>query len=292
MVDAGSGRRPGSDFASVGVGPGGAVYVAWYQDDALFVARSADGGDRFGRAVEVDSRLVHRTGSCTDGLVAIPAQPVRCVSPIPALAVDPAGRVVVVYAVNEPGRGEEVYATSFGPDLAAAAPAGGRAPRPAEHRPVRPRRRSRSRRRPALGVLLRHGGLAEDTDPVHLRHVHGRRGNVAPDHARGVGSERPVPLELLLRRVRRRRRRRWRRTSGVDGRPAAPNPRRRDLHGGADRSSELPQQLDERGGPDDHESAARPSWLGPSSETTATRTASSRPSSPRNASRSVASSPA
>ena len=67
--------------------------------------------------MEVDRRLVHRTGSCTDGLVAIPAQPVRCVSPIPALAVDHEGRVVVAYAVNGPGRGEEVYATSFGPDL-------------------------------------------------------------------------------------------------------------------------------------------------------------------------------
>lgn len=92
-----------STFATIATAANGDVYVAWLHGSLtgrllVQVARSTDGGDRFGRPRLVGDVAVRRTPSCRGGTWTIPASPGLPVSPSPTVLVDGARRQVdVVY---------------------------------------------------------------------------------------------------------------------------------------------------------------------------------------------------
>jgi hypothetical protein len=100
--------------------PTGGVYAVWRESttDAIFVARSAD-GTTFGRHVFVAGAVVPEgSKSCHRSRARIPAQPKRCVSPNPFVAVDPSdGRVYVTYGSTSLFGTQGVYVASFDPNL-------------------------------------------------------------------------------------------------------------------------------------------------------------------------------
>ena len=99
--------------------PSGAVYAVWRQQasDAIFVAHSQN-GLTFDSTAFVAAAVVPARRSCARFRARIPAQPKRCVSPNPTVAVDPSGeRVYVVYGSTSLFGSQDVYLATIGPTL-------------------------------------------------------------------------------------------------------------------------------------------------------------------------------
>jgi hypothetical protein len=110
-----------SAFSSLAVGRDGVVYLGW-TDNArrVLVARSADGGASFGRPVLVSLAVGPPSALCGYSGVEIEAQPRRCITTDPSVAVA-RGRVYVTW--TGPGRDhvdQDVYVRGFTPALAPA----------------------------------------------------------------------------------------------------------------------------------------------------------------------------
>jgi hypothetical protein len=97
--------------------PSGAVYAVWRQQasDAIFVAHSQN-GLTFDNTAFVAASVVRARHSCSRFRARIPAQPKRCVSPNPTVAVDPGGeRVYVVYGSTSLFGSQDVYLATLAP---------------------------------------------------------------------------------------------------------------------------------------------------------------------------------
>jgi hypothetical protein len=127
-------------YASVAVGPKGAVYVAWDDVDefGIWLARSTDGGKTFRDHRKVASFVAVVIPHCGSGIV-IPAQPRTCVNANPIVSVDTSrgrysGRVYVSYARTEFRGRQAAHIALFDPRLRRIAPD----PETREGRPVAP----------------------------------------------------------------------------------------------------------------------------------------------------------
>jgi hypothetical protein len=105
-------RTDEDTFATLGVDAAGTVFVAWTTiTRRLFVDRSTDGGDHFGRDVTVGEAAGvpgDFDAQCEEpGSFGIPAESLRCITPDPTLQVD-----------SRPGVPERVYVTYSTPDTA------------------------------------------------------------------------------------------------------------------------------------------------------------------------------
>ena len=105
------------------IGRDGQVYAVWRdaQTDSIYVSRSTD-GSRFGGRTFVAAAVVRSEHSCHTFRARIAAQPKRCVSPNPVVAVDdsPAerdGTVYVVWGTTGLNGSQDVDVASFTPDL-------------------------------------------------------------------------------------------------------------------------------------------------------------------------------
>jgi hypothetical protein len=101
----------------------GTAYVSWRdaRSDAVFVSSSPD-GRVFRSAKLVAPAVVRAERSCHTFRARIPAQPKRCVSPNPTIAVDAStgprsGRVYVVWGSTSLNGSQDVYVAAFDPDL-------------------------------------------------------------------------------------------------------------------------------------------------------------------------------
>jgi hypothetical protein len=101
----------------------GQVYAVWRdaQTDSIYVSRSTD-GSRFGGRTFVAAAVVRSEHSCHTFRARIAAQPRRCVSPNPVVAVDDspakhAGTVYVVWGTTGLNGSQDVDVASFSPDL-------------------------------------------------------------------------------------------------------------------------------------------------------------------------------
>ncbi len=115
-------------YASVAVGPKGAVYVAWDDVDefGIWMARSTDGGKTFRDHRKVASFVAVVIPHCGSGIV-IPAQPRTCVNANPVVSVDTSrgshsGRVYVSYARTEFRGRQAAHIALFDPGLRRIAP--------------------------------------------------------------------------------------------------------------------------------------------------------------------------
>ena len=127
-------------YASVAVGPTGAVYVAWDDVDefGIWMARSTNGGASFRDHRKVASFIAVTIPHCGSGIV-IPAQPRTCVNANPVVSVDTSrgrfsGRVYVSYARTEFRGRQAAHIALFDPQLRRIAPD----PETREGRPVAP----------------------------------------------------------------------------------------------------------------------------------------------------------
>ena len=105
-------------YPSLSIGNGGAVYAAW-QDFArrsLYLDRSTDGGETFGR--DVGRRVRGRdVGNCPNGRP-VPAQPLRCVRSDPTVIADPArNRVYLTYSDLAQNGSEDVFVAAYDAQL-------------------------------------------------------------------------------------------------------------------------------------------------------------------------------
>jgi len=101
----------------------GTIYATWRdaQSNSIFVAASSD-GRTFGREQLVAAATVRPERSCHSSRARIPAQPKRCVSPNPVIAVDRstgdrAGTVYVLWGSTSLNLSQDVYVAAFGADL-------------------------------------------------------------------------------------------------------------------------------------------------------------------------------
>ena len=115
-------------YASVAVGPRGALYVAWDDVDefGIWMARSVDGGKTFRDHRKVASFVAVVIPHCGSGIV-IPAQPRTCVNANPVVSVDTSrgpysGRVYVSYARTEFRGRQAAHIALFDPGLRRIAP--------------------------------------------------------------------------------------------------------------------------------------------------------------------------
>lgn len=127
-------------YASVAIGPTGAVYVAWDDVDefGIWMARATDGGKTFRDHRKVASFVAVVIPHCGSGIV-IPAQPRTCVNANPIVSVDTSrgrysGRVYVSYARTEFRGRQAAHIALFDPRLRRIAPD----PDTREGRPVAP----------------------------------------------------------------------------------------------------------------------------------------------------------
>lgn len=95
--------------------------MAGVQDERDYVSSSVD-GRKFGTPKLVAPAVVRPDRSCHTFRARIPAQPKRCVSPNPTIAVDASngprsGRVYVVWGSTSLNQSQDVYAAAFDPDL-------------------------------------------------------------------------------------------------------------------------------------------------------------------------------
>ena len=105
-------------------GPDGTLYAVWRDSktNTIYVARSANGGRTFTPARIVAPAVVPKERSCHGFRSRIPAQPRRCVSPNPVVAVDRSdgprrGRVYVTYGSTALNQTQDVYVAAYDPDL-------------------------------------------------------------------------------------------------------------------------------------------------------------------------------
>jgi len=113
---------PSVSDASLAVSSDGDLYAAWLDRTAIWVARSTDGGRAFGPATLADIRTPGDLKCGNAFAVSIPAQPHRCVRPVPTVTVDRStgsrgGRVYVTYANGGANLSEDVFVASFTRDL-------------------------------------------------------------------------------------------------------------------------------------------------------------------------------
>jgi hypothetical protein len=101
----------------------GTVYATWRdaKTNAIYVASSPD-GSTFGTPQLVAPAVVRPEQSCHTFRARIPAQPKRCVSPNPVVAVDASsgprsGRVYVVWGSTSLNESQDVYVAAFDPNL-------------------------------------------------------------------------------------------------------------------------------------------------------------------------------
>jgi hypothetical protein len=101
----------------------GQVYAVWRDSktNGIYISRSADGSS-FGAGRLVAASVVRPEHSCQTARARIPAQPRRCVSPNPTIAVDGSGgrrsgRVYVVWGSTSLNQSQDVYVAAFEPDL-------------------------------------------------------------------------------------------------------------------------------------------------------------------------------
>jgi hypothetical protein len=106
VVDAG--------YPSLAVGEGGALYAAWHDfgRGSLFLDRSSDGGETFGR--DVRRRLRERdVRNCPNGRP-IPAQRLRCIRSDPTVIADiPRNRVFLTYSDVSRNGSEDVFVEAY-----------------------------------------------------------------------------------------------------------------------------------------------------------------------------------
>ena len=102
----------------------GMVYAVWRasKTNTIYVARSRNGGKTFTPGQIVAPAVVPRERSCHGFRSRIPAQPRRCVSPNPVVAVDRSdgprrGRVYVTYGSTGLNQTQDVYVAAYDPDL-------------------------------------------------------------------------------------------------------------------------------------------------------------------------------
>jgi hypothetical protein len=102
----------------------GTLYAVWrdLKTGSIEIARSDDGG-HFGSARLVAGAVVDPARSCGKARARIAAQPRRCVSPNPVIAVDQssgprAGRVYVTWGSTSLNRSQDVYVAAFDAELA------------------------------------------------------------------------------------------------------------------------------------------------------------------------------
>jgi hypothetical protein len=102
----------------------GTLYAVWRESktNGIFVARSVDGGNTFVSPQLVAPAVVPRERSCHGFRSRIPAQPRRCVSPNPVVAVDRSdgarrGRVYVTFGSTALNQTQDVYVAAYDPDL-------------------------------------------------------------------------------------------------------------------------------------------------------------------------------
>jgi hypothetical protein len=105
------------------IGRDGQVYAVWRdaQTDSIYLSRSTDGSG-FGERTFVAAAVVRSEHSCHTFRARIAAQPKRCVSPNPVVAVDDsptkrAGSVYVVWGTTGLNGSQDVDVASFTPDL-------------------------------------------------------------------------------------------------------------------------------------------------------------------------------
>jgi hypothetical protein len=105
-------------------GPDGTLYAVWRDSktNTIYVSRSVDGGMTFVPGRIVAPAVVPRERSCHGFRSRIPAQPRRCVSPNPVVAVDGSdgphrGRVYVTYGSTALNQTQDVYVAAYDPDL-------------------------------------------------------------------------------------------------------------------------------------------------------------------------------
>jgi len=109
----------GSIFASVAIGDGGDVYVAWIDSTRnIWVDRSVGGGDEFGSDVLADVAPALANERCAKDGLSIPAQRRRCITSAPLVTVDNRvslpERVYVTYsAPSVAGRPHDVFVVAF-----------------------------------------------------------------------------------------------------------------------------------------------------------------------------------
>ncbi len=105
-------------YPSISVAADGAVYVAWqdFARSALYMDRSSDGGDTFGRDVVVRVRGGDDR-DCPNGRP-IPAQVLRCVRSDPTVLADSArNRVYLTYSDRARNGSEDLYVSVFSSTL-------------------------------------------------------------------------------------------------------------------------------------------------------------------------------
>lgn len=105
-------------FASLAVGQDGALYLAWLDDSRdVFLTSSHDGGSTFARPSLVTTAAGPPNALCGYTGTPIPAQPRRCVSLDPSLALGQ-GRVFVTWTAPGPdGSEQDVFVRAFAPSL-------------------------------------------------------------------------------------------------------------------------------------------------------------------------------
>jgi hypothetical protein len=107
-------------FASITVGPDGAVYIVWDEFFAgrIAIARSEDGGKTFSPSVEVAGyeKGIWGTTNCQPYGVPIPAQPKDCVRPNPIVTAG-GDRVFVTWGADGENGSQDVFVRSFERDL-------------------------------------------------------------------------------------------------------------------------------------------------------------------------------
>lgn len=118
-----SSPKRGASFGQVAADAAGNVYVAWFDISGRILVAKGD-GTRFGAARVVDAAAGKPlAGGCGDVITrGLPAQPKRCVTPTPTLALDDRPgipeRVYVTYAVPGPdGVHEQVALAAFDAQL-------------------------------------------------------------------------------------------------------------------------------------------------------------------------------
>jgi hypothetical protein len=105
-------------------GPDGTLYAVWRDSrtNTIYVSRSTNGGRTFAPGKIVAPAVVPRERSCHGFRSRIPAQPLRCVSPNPVVAVDGSdgprrGRVYVTFGSTALNQTQDVYVAAYDPDL-------------------------------------------------------------------------------------------------------------------------------------------------------------------------------
>ncbi len=107
-----------SAFASLSIGPGGVVYLAWTDDRRnVFVTRSVSGGASFERPVLVARATGPPSALCGYSGVAIAAQPRRCITTDPSVVASAANVYVTWTGPRAGGVDQDVLVRSFSPSL-------------------------------------------------------------------------------------------------------------------------------------------------------------------------------